>query len=393
MKSILRTHLFTIGKAVLGMAVQIERIFGETLTSGILSVPSGTAKRFAADPDMQLRKETVIKVFEGAKDNMPDESALATARQIREYVEKLTDNDVLFVLISGGGSSLLPIPADQIELNEKIHVIQKLARSGATINELNIVRIKMSSIKGGKLALAARNAHKIVSLIISDICGDPINLIASGPTLIQNIEKEKAERILQKYNLMDSVPASVIKCLSSSPHYDSEALIGKSLVQVIGNNSIAINVALEEMDKLQIRGICMSKRLEGDVSAISILYCKIAEAVYKLNSGQIDQQSFQCLLDSLEGTLKYVEGFSVQLTDAAYDRTNRKAICIISGGEPTVTVKGVGIGGRNQELALRMAIEIAKNPLLRDVVFLSCGTDGMDGPTDGNKEFIFDFAF
>lgn len=373
------------------MAVQIERTFGDTLASGILSVPFGTANRFATDQDMQLRKESVIKVFEGAKDNMPDENALATARRIFEFAERMTEQDVLFVLISGGGSALLPIPADPIKLDEKIQVIRKLAHSGATINELNTVRIKMSSSKGGKLALAARNAHKIVSLIISDICGDPINLIASGPTLIQDIENDKAEQILQKYNLMDSVPESVLKCLSTATHSDSGDLTEKSLVQVVGNNSVAINVAKEELSKSEIRGICMSKRLEGDVSAIAFLYCKIAEAVYELNSGELDVERFHYLLDFLDDTLKYEDGFTTEIRNAVLDKTNRSAICIISGGEPTVTVKGDGIGGRNQELALRMAIEIEKSPMLRDVAFLSAGTDGIDGPTDGNKIVIFEF--
>lgn len=378
-----KCHLIGFGKAVLGMAVQLERVLGDTLVSGILSVPVGTKERFATDQNMQLHENSVIAVNEGAKNNLPDTNAEITAKRIFEHVKRLTDDDVLFVLISGGGSACLPFPVAPITLNEKIDVIQKLASRGATINELNILRINISSIKGGKLALAARNAHKVISLIISDICGDPLDLIASGPTLIQETKKETAQQILEKYDLINSVPRSVLTCLLNSEPYHSSDLITNSLVHVVGNNSVAIDEGIKEMKKLDIRGICMSKRIEGDVELVSSIYCKVAEAIYELDSGKLSPTMFENLINSLDEALKLEKGFCTQLMNAVMDKTNRSPICLISGGETTVNIKGNGIGGRNQELALRIGSEIKKNATLSDIVFLSAGTDGIDGPCDG----------
>lgn len=365
------------------MAVQMERILGDTLVSGILSVPVGTKERFAMDQDMQLHENSVIEVCEGAKNNLPDANAETTAKRIYEYVNQLTENDVLFVLISGGGSALLPFPLAPITLNEKIELIKMLAARSATINELNTVRIKFSAIKGGKLALAARNAHKVVSLIISDICGDPINLIASGPTLVQETDDEKAKQILEKYDLLNLVPDSVLECLSNSPMPGTSASITNALVHVIGNNSLAINVAIAELSQLKVRGIFMSKRLEGNVELLSSIYCKLAEAIYELDSGQLNQRRFQKFVNSLHETLMLEDDFCVQLMNMVMDKTNRSPICLVAGGETTVTITGNGIGGRNQELALRIASEIKKNEAIKDIVFLSAGTDGIDGPCDG----------
>lgn len=378
-----KCHLVGFGKAVMGMAVQMERVLGDKLVSGILSVPVGTKERFATDEDMRLHKNSVIEVYEGAKNNLPDADAEQTAKRIFEYVKRLTKNDVLFVLISGGGSALLPIPVAPITLNEKVDVIKMLASRGATINELNTVRTKISSSKGGKLVLAARNAHKVVSFIISDICGDPLNLIASGPTVRQEIDEEQAKQILQKYDMLNLAPSSVIKCLSSSASYDSKDLMANSTVHIIGNNNVAIEVARKEMDKLQIRAICMSKRIEGDVEQLGAIYCKLAEAIYQLDSGQLNSKQFQNFVNSLDATLQLEKDFCVQLLNAVLDTTNRHPICLISGGETTVNIKGNGIGGRNQELALRIGSEIEKNASISEIVFLSAGTDGIDGPCDG----------
>lgn len=371
------------GKAVLGMAVQMERLLGDRLVCGMLSVPVGTNERFSSDPDMQLHENSVIRVFEGAKNNLPDSNAESTAKRIVEYVNELTERDVLFVLISGGGSALLPIPAPPIALSEKCDVIKMLASRGATINELNTVRIRMSSVKGGKLAVAARNAHRIISLVISDICGDPINLIASGPTTIQRIEDGEAKNILQKYDLLQSMPQSVLSCVERSCTDEDNHSLNNSVVQIIGNNSIAIDVATEEMDKQNVRAICMSKRIEGNVAELSSIYCRLAEAIHELDSGQLTGEEFKKFINSFDETLMLEEDFCGQLTNAVQNKANRNPICLISGGETTVTIKGNGVGGRNQELALRIAREIEKRPLIRNVTFLSAGTDGIDGPCDG----------
>ncbi|KAJ6645410.1 Glycerate kinase [Pseudolycoriella hygida] len=374
-----KCHLVGFGKAVLGMAVQMERILGDALASGILSVPVGTKERFAMDPDMQLSRNSVVEVFEGAKNNLPDENAERTAKYILEQANRLTDSDVLFVLISGGGSALLPVPVPPISLNEKVHLIKTLASHGATINELNKVRINISLTKGGKLALAARNAHRVVSLIISDICGDPLDLIASGPTITPENSTEEARDILQKYDLLKSVPSSILQSLSGSTFPGS---ITNSSAHIIGNNSLAIDVVINELSELQIRGVCMSKRIEGDVEMLSSVYCKLAEAIYRLDEGQLDQENFERFINDLEQSLMLEKNFCTQVVNMLLDKTNRRPICVISGGETTVKIRGKGIGGRNQELALRIAREIRNNSTINDIAFLSAGTDGIDGPCD-----------
>lgn len=155
-----KCHLIGFGKAVLGMAVQIEKILDDRLQSGILSVPIGTIDRFSNVEQMQLRKNSVIKIFEGAENNLPDEQAIQTAIKIKQLTESMTNDDILFVMVTGGGSALLPLPVPSITLQEKLNIIKALVKKGASIHEVNIVRMTLSQTKGGKLAEAAKNAYK-----------------------------------------------------------------------------------------------------------------------------------------------------------------------------------------------------------------------------------------
>ncbi|XP_039439633.1 glycerate kinase isoform X2 [Culex pipiens pallens] len=260
-------HLVGFGKAVLGMAVQMERILGDRLTSGCISIPVGTLERFRGEQDFQLSRASKIQVLECAANNLPDEAAVQAARKIQSVTASMTARDVLCVLVSGGGSALLPLPKSPINLTEKLTIIKQLASAGASIDELNVVRIQLSDVKGGKLASSASKSNKVLSFIISDIIGDPLELIASGPTVQSDFSNEDALNILKKYNL----------ALVKNPDRD---------------------------------------------------------------------------------------------------------ILLVSGGEPTVIVKGTGLGGRNQELALRFSVQCFQQELLKGVLLLSAGTDGIDGPTD-----------
>lgn len=187
-------HVIGFGKAVYGLAVQVEKVLHDRLISGIISVPVGTGR------EQKLKK---IEVHEGAKDNLPDSEAFETTKKIVERCTKLNENDVLICLISGGGSALLPYPKGSLTLTEKTTIIKTLANRGASIEELNTVRIGLSEVKGGRLAEKAKNAHLIISLIISDIIGDPLHLIASGPTVVQNDDSTNAISILKKYKIND----------------------------------------------------------------------------------------------------------------------------------------------------------------------------------------------
>ncbi|KAL1401245.1 hypothetical protein pipiens_006764 [Culex pipiens pipiens] len=180
-------HLVGFGKAVLGMAVQMERILGDRLASGCISIPVGTLERFRGEQDFQLSRASKIEVLECAANNLPDEAAVEAARKIQSLAASMTVNDILCVLVSGGGSALLPLPKTPIKLAEKLTIIKQLASAGASIDELNVVRIQLSDVKGG----------------------DPIELIASGPTVQSEFSNEDALNILKKYNLVDKLPKSV----------------------------------------------------------------------------------------------------------------------------------------------------------------------------------------
>lgn len=187
-------HVIGFGKAVYGMAVEVEHVLKERLTSGIISVPVGSCA------DQQPLR--IIRAYEGADKNLPDVEAFETTKMIVEKCSTMTQDDVLICLISGGGSALLTYPKSPLTVAEKTGLIKNLANRGASIEELNAVRISLSEVKGGRLAQTATNAHQIISLIISDIICDPVDLIASGPTVLAGKDYD-ALAILDKYQIDD----------------------------------------------------------------------------------------------------------------------------------------------------------------------------------------------
>jgi glycerate 2-kinase len=321
-------------------------------------------------------------VHEGAENNLPDQAAEEAALEIKKLAEAMTPNDVLIVLISGGGSALLPMPVSPITLPEKTATIKLLANSGVTINELNIVRIGISGVKGGKLLDAAKNAASVVSLILSDIVNDPIELIASGPTVSFDVSRSPTPMsILTKYTLMEKVPKSVLNALktdllSERKTYDN------STVHVIGSNVIAIEAAAQEAKTLGWHPVVLSYQVQGHIKDLARAYVELAVLIQKLRNGKLTEDDFRKVF---EGTLQaelFVDNLEVMATIA--EAKSRERVCFIAGGEPTATVTGSGKGGRNQELALRFTQECQrrKEELKEDgVVFLAAGTDGIDGPT------------
>nr|XP_023023245.1 glycerate kinase-like isoform X1 [Leptinotarsa decemlineata] len=195
-------YVVGFGKAVLGMATEIEKVLGNQLERGIVSVPEGIFEKYQNVP------RTKIQYVEGAKNNLPDENALRGAKMIQELVEGLTEADLLIVLVSGGGSALLPLPIPPILLDEKQRVIKELSKRGADIYELNSVRKRISIMKGGGLAELAYPC-RVVSLVLSDIIGDPLDFIASGPTIPNSDSAESASSILKKYHLFEEIPHSM----------------------------------------------------------------------------------------------------------------------------------------------------------------------------------------
>lgn len=322
-------------------------------------------------------------MIEGAAGNLPDKESLQAAKKIKEKFQSLTGDDIALVLITGGGSALLPLPTDPITLDEKSSLIKSLSRAGATINELNTVRIAISQVKGGKLAATGRNAHKIVSLIVSDIIGDPLELIASGPTIPYRKPLKSPQEILESYGLFDTLPKSIAEALYKNEENQEEVRLDHCDVLLIGNNRIAIDTAMNEAARFNLVPVFLSSEVQGNVVDVSQAFFELAAAVQNFKSSS--KRECVEIIEKSSKTLSAQPNFVNDLVAALEAGTGRH-ICIISGGETTVTVSGDGLGGRNQELALRFtklchdANTSSSSP--DDLLFLSAGTDGVDGNND-----------
>lgn len=373
--------LIGIGKAVVLAAAEFQTIFKDRLSTAILSIPTRATNilKYPLNSD-------VFRVFEGAHNNLPDEDSMKAAIEIKNLVENSTENDILFFLISGGGSALCPLPKSPITLDEKTELIKKLANSGANINELNVVRIALSELKGGKLSALGKNAHRIITLIISDIIGDPFELIASGPTVPHKPQIFTAKNVLEKYNLLSSLSPSIAKVIQEDRIDPHVTKLSNSNVVLMGNNRIAIKAAMEESKNYNLNPVFLSSEVQGNVEETSKAYFDLAITIRKFQMNKISEDYFKIATNEIVSSklLCADKEFIENLLKAI--KYSTKDICIVAGGETTVHVTGRGFGGRNQELALRftkLCYEETKRHntclMIDDLMFLSAGTDGVDG--------------
>ncbi|KAK2534507.1 glycerate kinase isoform X1 [Columba livia] len=392
-------YLVGFGKAVLGMAAAAEEILGDHLVRGIVNVPLGIQNSLqrAGMQEMLLKPHSKIQVIEGAKNNLPDQEALKGAVAIQELAKGLTADDLLLVLISGGGSALLPAPIPPILLEEKEKLTKTLASRGAAIQELNIVRKTLSLLKGGGLARLAYPAQ-VVSLILSDVIGDPLDIIASGPTAASSHSIQDCLQILTKYNLLQSLPESVETVLSHSPTKPTAPEDYSHVCNVIiGSNALALDEAKRQAEGLGYATLILSAAICGEVSRIAALYCQLVQlgclGLAGLGEGPQGDKARGNLLQ-LAAELD-IPGLNLaEFLQAMRGLGPERPVCILAGGETTVQLQGTGKGGRNQELALRVGLGLHQaqaaegRSLARcDVVFLSGGTDGQDGPTEAAGAF------
>ena len=293
--------------------------------------------------------------------NEPTEAGVAGSEEILQRVERLGDGDLCLVLISGGGSALLPAPIEGISLADKAATIRRMSLAGAGIDELNCVRRQLSRVKGGGLARACR-AQWLITLVISDVIGDPLEVIASGPTIDFPPEPERALQLLERFDPgLSEIPQSVIFALrqqianrSTAKTFATASSEGRSYsnggptiryVSIIGNNQTAVDAAVQEA---RVRGLDVRVLGVGLAGEAKILGRELAEECQQLQPA---------------------------LT---------KPLCLISGGEPVVKVEkrpGPQKGGRNQELALAALCQLMEHGS-SGITILSGGTDGEDGPTD-----------
>ena len=376
------------GKAVVGMAsalIELLSILPKDCKErgqwrGILLVPHGSYKQ-------ELESHSWIEVIEGAKDNIPDEDAFMGAKKIYQLakdvrisasLEPPKRKELIIFCISGGGSALLTYPIPPITLTEKSQLVSELSKAGANICELNKVRMCLSMLKGGKLAQLARPAE-MCSLILSDVIGDPLNLIASGPTVLQNVKvcQKEALNIISRFAV--SVPYSVKSVLNTKfieNHIKKEEGEPLHVNNVLfANNRIALTEAALISEKLGYEPYILSSEVGGIASKVGRALASLAHHV--LNKIQPSEEILAIL--SLDGNV-----LDQILTRRKQNPTF--ALCLIAGGETVVEVNGNGKGGRNQELALAAALQLdsLKGDLDEpgNIIFLSAGTDGIDGPTD-----------
>ncbi|GJQ65573.1 hypothetical protein Trydic_g7672 [Trypoxylus dichotomus] len=359
------------------MAVQLEKILGGALSSGIVLVPQGIFQAFEQLPDLLPSPSTRIKFIEGAKDNLPDLDAYNGALQVQQLVTRVEKDDILIVLISGGGSALLPMLKKPITLEEDLALIKSLSKAGANIMELNTVRRKLSELKGGRLALLAKHA-RIIGLVLSDVIGDPLDCIASGPTVPNLDSPEAALNIVKKYNLLESTPKNIRKVLTddnddATDKHTKSATFDWVYNVVIGSNRIASEAAAQHARTIGYQTVILTTTIDTNVKELSQWYATLVHLLLirsdaKLRTFLEEKRNAECN--------DLVQADEILKLDL------EKPICLIGSGEPVVVVQGNGRGGRNQELALRFSLEIYKLNIQKNVAFLSAGTDGIDGPTD-----------
>lgn len=378
-------YLVGFGKAVSGMARALEDVLGRHLMKGVISVPFGTTKLMeeTGRNKMLPRPNGKIRLLEGAKDNIPDESAWQAATNIVSLVSGLDSRDLLIVLISGGGSALLPLPLPPVTLEEKQNLIKELSAKGATIQELNSVRKRLSIVKGGGLAKLAYPA-KVVSLILSDIVGDPIDLIASAPTVINKDPLDLPLEILEKYKILQRVPLNVLKVLQDVTEDEKKLDFDHVDNVLIGNNRLSIDAARAAAINIGYSPIILTNRLCGVARHVGVALAKLAILACRGVHTKDD-------LSELSKELRVPEERIAQVLQKSSTGKENEKICIIGGGETVVTVKGNGRGGRNQEMALAAFLTLSScvYPSDREIIFLSAGTDGIDGPTEAAGAFAY----
>ncbi|HEX2276990.1 MAG TPA: glycerate kinase [Candidatus Tectomicrobia bacterium] len=326
-----------IGKAGAAMALAVEALLGDRLRGGHVVVKYGHGG--------PLKQVTVHE----AGHPVPDEAGVRATRTLIDFVKDRGSRDLLVCLISGGGSALSPAPVDGITLAEKQEVTRQLLACGATIHEINAVRKHISRIKGGQLTRLAAPAT-LIALVLSDVVGDALDVIASGPTVPDTSTFADALEILRKYQLLDHAPKAIRRHLEAGRAGDipetpkpGDAVFAHTQTVLIGRNLQALEAASRQATDLGYQSLILSSVIEGETREVAKVHAGIAKEV--LASGH-------------------------PLAPPA---------CILSGGETTVTLRGQGKGGRSQEFALAMALDIRDIP---GIAILSGGTDGTDGPTD-----------
>ncbi len=324
------------GKASARMAQALEAALGTRLEDGLVIVK--------ADHTLATKRIAVLE----AGHPIPDRAGLLATQRLLRLTHPLTSRDLLIVLLSGGASSLLPAPVPGVTLTDKQRTTRLLLRSGATINDINIVRKHLSLIKGGGLARSTQ--AKIVTLLLSDVIGDDLGSIGSGPTAADPSTFADAIRVLQRHKSWQTVPTAVRRYLHQGQSGNSPETLkpGSRRLRsvqhhIIGNNRIMLEAVVRAAQRAGLHTKFIARPITGEARVASKRLTDLAKTMTEGRGGM------------------------------------RRPCCIVAGGETTVTVTGSGKGGRAQEFAVSAALEIAGLP---NTWVAALGTDGTDGPTD-----------
>jgi hydroxypyruvate reductase len=328
------------GKASAPMAAAVEEVLSPHLpVEGTVTVRYGHT---APTRHVRIRE---------AGHPMPDAAGVAATREIEAALRETTERDLVVCLISGGGSALLTLPAEPITLADLQRTTNALLRCGASINEINVVRKHLDIVKGGGLARLA-SPSRLLTLTLSDVVGNPLDIIASGPTVPDTSTFEDAVHVFDRYGLWDDLPASVadrIRRAEGETPKPGDGLFEGSQTVVVASNLLACEAAAEAARAEGLNTLILTTYVEGEAREVA---------------------------RTLAGMLREV---------AASGHPLRRPCLIVAGGETTVTIRGTGRGGRNQELALAAAFGLRG---LTNVRLASIGTDGNDGPTDAAGAFV-----
>jgi glycerate-2-kinase len=333
------------GKATGSMTEAISDIIKDKIVDGLIIVPKGTSTKY------NIKN---VKIQESSHP-IPDEMSVDGANKLLSLASRAGKNDLVICLISGGGSSLMALPKEGITLKDKKKLNNLLLKSGASINEINTVRKHISGFKGGQLAKKIYPAT-MINLFLSDVIGDRLESIASGPTVPDPTTYQESKNILNRYNLWEISPKSIRTIISKGINgfindtpKKNEKYFKKSHNIVIGNNYLACKSAINTLHEMGLNTALLSSSIEGEAREVGLMLGSIAR-------------------------------------ETATSRSSlRPPIGIVTGGETTVKVIGNGKGGRNQELSLSAANKISK---IKGISIASFSTDGIDGPTDAAGAII-----
>lgn len=337
-----KIKMIGFGKAAGQMAAGLSSILGSKIAEGIVIVKDPTAAQLPEG----------FEVFVGSHP-IPSEKSLIAGKALLEFCKNCQEGELVFGVVSGGASALMELPLDGLTLEDLQKTTELLMASGATINEMNSIRKHLSKIKGGRLAREIFPAAS-VNFILSDVVGDDLAAIASGPTVADNTTFADAWRVVEKYSLASKIPMSISKHLkdavNETPKSGDIKLSGTRNI-LVGTNRQALIAARKKAQELGYDTLILSHELQGEASMV-------AHKLYTFSK-------------EMEKNPKF-----------------KKPACILAGGETTVTVEGKGKGGRNQEMALAyVCCLMDQSPDSANQIFLSASTDGSDGPTDATGAF------